>query len=332
MPTDKQANATTAPKIKVVTRSMASSKCTTLLQMPTEVLINIVKSIGVEDIGEGLKAVTRFAMTSKQSLIIAEAAVGSLKRLRSLEKRFGKPCFDVFGPKYALSWREDFREMFPNLSPKSPAPKLAYLNLNGSLSWLPPLDSVLEYPDEIESYCQETIMKEKSLNKLIAQAESLHLKFPPSFLTLAKSKDLQRRIPSSDQTHVSIGSLIRCSPETDRNAGGYVLSFLSGYKESWTANLYLDTMGQHCVLHSGEDLYPEDSDEDGDEGEGEDKEEVWKDDAVTLQALDFEEYMYHTWISEYMYHTIDELGWETLPTSKRVCEAQRAYLGRIQQS
>ncbi len=303
---------------------MASSKCTTLLNLPREILIKIIKRIGVEDIGEDLKAVTRFAMTNKQSLTIAEAAVGSLKRLRSLEMRFGKPCFEVSSAKYALSKIKDFEIMFPKIGPKSSTPDLAYLNLNGSLSWLPSLDSVLEDADEIESYCQEPIMKKKPLKKLIAQAETLHLKIPPPFLTLAKSEDLQRRIPSGDETHISFGSLIRCSPKTDRNAGGYVLSFLSGYQESWTANLYLDTMGQHCVLYSGEDLCPEDSDEDGDEGEGEDKEEVWKGDAVTLQALDFEEYMYHTWINE--------LGWKTLPTSKKLCEAQRAYLERIQQS
>lgn len=324
---NKKPNGTTGATVQMATPSMASSNLTTLHQMPIEILINVVKSIGVEDIREGLKAVTRFAMTSKQSLIVVEAAVGSLKELRSLEKRFGTPCFEVSSAKDALSEIMDFEKVFPNISPKSSAPDLAYLNLNGSLSWLPSLDSVLENGNMIDSYYSKPVMKKRSLKKLLTQAESLHLKIPPSFLTLANSEVLQRRIPGSDDTHFSFGSLIRCSPRTDRNAGGYVLGFLTGY--SWAAYLYLDTMGQHCVLYSSEDICPEDSDEDSekdeDEDKVEDKEEVWRGDAITLvklEALDFEEYIYHLWI--------DELGWKALPPWKKISEAQMAYLERIQ--
>lgn len=219
--------------------------------------------------------------------------------------------------------------MFPNIGPQSPAPDLAYLNLNGSLSWLSPLDSDSDsdsdsndYSDSDieehkETYFQEPTIKAGPLKKLMTQAERLRLTFPPSSLTLVISEDLQRRIPTTTETQSSLGSLMKCSPETDRNAGGYVSKFLSGYEASWTANLYLDTMGQHCVSYSGEDIGAEESDED------EDGQEEWTGDAITLQALDFEEYMYHIWINE--------LGWATLFKGKDLSEAQRAYLERIQE-
>lgn len=70
MPIDKRAKTTTGPTSRMVTRStairsMESSERMTLLNLPQEILFEIIKSIGVEDISEELKAVTRFAMASK---------------------------------------------------------------------------------------------------------------------------------------------------------------------------------------------------------------------------------------------------------------------------
>jgi len=328
MPANNRSITTTGPTNRMVARSMAirskaSSELMTLLKMPKEILFKIIKCIGVKKISKNLKAVTRFAMTSKQSLIIAEAAVGSLKELRSLEKRFGKPYFEVSSVKWALSEREDFMEMFPDISPESLGPDLGYLNLNGSLTWLPPLDcdsdSGRGTRDIIETCFRKPRVKARELKELIAQAKRLHLKLPPSFLTMVRSEDLQRCIPSFDDKYFFVGSLRKCTRIFDRNAGGYILRFLLN-GEDWAWNLYLDTMGQHCVFFTTEDIEDfaqEVEERDEDEDEDEDLPEKWAGGAV-LQALDFEEFMYHTWINQTL--------WETLPTGKEISEAQRTYL------
>lgn len=327
--------------VKMTTTDLASVECTTLLNLPKETLLKIIKSIGVEDISEDLRAVTRFAMTSKQSLVMVESAVGSLKELRSLEKRFGEPHFRVDGIAWAISKREDLRSMFPDITEHSMAPTLDYLKLDESLSWLSHLDPYTE--KEMEGHYPGPAIRQKPLKNLIAQAESLHLKLPTSFLTLMRSGDLQRRVPSSCAAYFTVGSLIRCPPSMDRNAGGHVLRFLSDQQGCWYSNLYLDPMGQHCVFFSDgnvDECADDDDDQDeeeGEEGEEEKEEEdedededeaqsgleTWAED-ISLQALDFEKFLYHTWMNELCYFT--------LPQEGELSEAQRTYLEHMQRS
>lgn len=110
----------------------ASVESTTLLNLPKEILFNIVKSIGLEDIISDLKAVTCLALASKQSLIVVETALGStLKELRSLEKRFGIPHFasNVCSLAALRSPRKNFRRELQKHSPESRLPQPRRLSL-----------------------------------------------------------------------------------------------------------------------------------------------------------------------------------------------------------
>jgi len=283
-------------------RSYARRHC---FSCPKEILFKIIQNIGLDNINEDIKAVTRFAMASKQSLTNVEAAVGSTsKELCSLEKRFGIPCFTPDSIAHALTQRDYLKERFHDITSESTAPNLAYLRLDGSLSWLPPLDPVNKA--EMGPHHRGPAIRSKALGKLIAEAERLHLRLAASFLTLVRSIDLQYRIPSSCAAYFEVGShFVKCPPSMDRNAGGYVIKFLQDQQGCWYASLYLDPMGQHCVFFSA--LNPHECAEEEDEDEDEDDDVVPMDafakDAV-LKAMDFEEFLYHTWMDELCYFTL----------------------------
>lgn len=167
-------------------------------------------------------------------------------------------------------------------------------------------------------YHQGPAIEPKALGRLIHDAERLHLRLPPSFLTLMSSEDLQYRIPFSCAAYFLVSSpeFVKCPPSLDRNAGGYLVKFLSDQQGCWYASLYLDTMGQHCVFVSESD--PHDFADDHDDEDMMD--DVAKD--FVLAAMGFEEYSYHTWMNEICYFT--------LPRGGELSKAQRTYLEHMQ--
>lgn len=198
-----------------------------LLHLPKEILFKIIEAIGFEDINGDVKAVTRLAMTSKQVLILVEAAAGcTFKALVSLERRFGKPQFNPDNVKEAVSQRKNLREKHPNITDSNAAPDLSYLDLNGSFSWLPPFKRRSE--ERLEPHRLGRAIAPKDLDQLIAKAKGLNLKLPTSFLTLMRSTELQHRIPSSCAACFTVPpDFVKCPPKLDRNAGGYILRFIS---------------------------------------------------------------------------------------------------------
>ena len=293
-----------------------------LLSLPNEVLYSIVKSFVREDIRNDVRVITRFAMTSKRSLLIVEAAIDcKLQYLYALEHRFGKPVFSTSsGIIYALNHRDDLKKRYPEINTTSAIPDLSYLNLDGSLSWLPPFDP--KFAARMKRCHQDPAISSKALKILIAEAERLHLRLPAAFLSLMRSKKLLNRFPSACSATFDVGPGLMEYPATaDRNAGGYVIKFMKEEQGYWYASLYLDPMGQHCVLVSGIDPHTVDK-----SGQGMDKTEMMRDYAsdATLEITDFEAWLYHVWMNETCYVA---LGNGTEPN-----DAQRLYLEHMQRA
>ena len=281
-----------------------------LLGLPKEMIYKIIQDIGFEDIQQDVKAVTRFAMTSKQSLRLAEAAAGcALKDLVSLEKRFGRSGFNPDKIGWALSRRDDLKEKYADIPENGIGPDLDYLHLDGSLSWLTPLDD--QTGEEWLTYCQGPAIGPRYLRKLIGRAKGLHLTLPPAFVRLIGNEELHNRIPSAFAAEFTCGNqFVKCPRKYDRNAAGYILRFLSDQQGCWYANLYLDPMGQHCVFTTGLDVNYADYCE---EEEGERLTEV-----IQMETTSFEEYIYHLWMNELS-------GW-TIPRGDELSEAQKMYI------
>lgn len=274
-----------------------------LLHLPKEILFKIIEAIGFEDINEDVKAVTRLAVTSKRVLILVEAAAGcTLKALVSPERRFGKPQFNPDNVIEAVSQRKNLRGKYPNITDSNAAPDLSYLDLNGSFSWLPPLRRKSE--ERMEPHRLGRAIAPKDLDQLIAKAKRLNLKLPTSFLTLMRSSDLQYRIPSSCAAYFTVPpDFVKCPPKLDRNAGDYILRFISDQQGCWYANLYLDVMGQHRVLFADLDPHSIENDiqEDGSATGAVSSVEHAFGLPVAMETKDFEEYLYHTWTNELFY-------------------------------
>ena len=151
-----------------------------LLSFPTELLFEIVRSIGLWDVNSDVKAVLRFAMTSKQSWSVAESALGcTFKELLSLERRFvAYPMRRFFVP-------EDFSDQRNShlwgLGPWNGdvCPDLSYLKLDGSLSWLKPHN-----PELATEITQVPTQRSEAIENLTAQASRQHLQIPPPFFML----------------------------------------------------------------------------------------------------------------------------------------------------
>ena len=224
-----------------------STKSTALLDLPAEIVLEIIRTIGVEDIGNDLKAVTRLAMASKQVLVMVEAAVGPLAELRSLDNRFSESCPRADGSRWIPAMGEDLKEIFPILKSEGVLADLVDLNLNGDYSWLSPRDT----RTESEVYCGRYIATTdtQTLEEFIAHAESLNLTLPSQFISEMGSTSVLDHIsfPCVVPFHVD-PYLVRCPASLDHNAGGYLAGFRADVYEGWIESLYLDTMGQHEVL------------------------------------------------------------------------------------
>jgi hypothetical protein len=130
---------------------------------------------------------------------------------------------------------------------------LDYLNLNGDLHWLQPMDEATtaeasQWPQYYETTSQER------LNELVATGKRLGLEFPPAFLTfIANSKLMERIFLGGDFFHLG-PSLVKCNPIDDNNGGGYVITILDDQQGCRYWALYVAPGGYHCVLNAP--IYP----------------------------------------------------------------------------
>ena len=240
-----------------VTASMKSSphlsvvENMSLLSFPTEILFEIIRSIGHWDVNSDIKAILRFAMTSKQSWTIAESALGcTFKELLSLERRFVADPMRHYFVTEDLSDQQDTHLWGFGPWGGGVCPDLSYLKLDGSLSWLKHHD-----PELTIEITQIPTHRSEAIENLIAQAGRHHLQIPPPFLMLLRSRTLKDCFPCfMTDTRLELGgSLIQLPSDTDNNAGGYLIKFLFSEMYGDCVSLYLDPMGQHCVLQSRSD-------------------------------------------------------------------------------
>jgi len=149
-------------------------------------------------------------------------------------------------------------------SSASTRPNLDYLDLNGDLSWLQPLDNTTA--KEMEPHHHGLAASNAQVDELIKDAERLNLALPDTFVRFIRDKDLQYRVPSCSAAYFFLGDgFRRCPPTIDKGAGGYIIRFLSDQQGCWYLSLYLDPSDQkgHCVLFSQEDPnHPSEGDED----------------------------------------------------------------------
>jgi len=266
--------------------NQALGKDSGLLDLPTELTFKIIKIIDLEDI----KALTRLAMASKSSLLMVEAATGcSLKESQHITKRFEKTHFSLDNIASQLQTCNKFSEQHPKLAAQKclRGPDLDYLNFDDSLSWLSPLSAEAE-ADEAP-YRVRPMIEPKELKKLIAQARHVRITIPPALMTLMRSEDLQECFAFGGPRFSASTYLAKCPPDTDRNAGGYVMQFLEDQQGCWYMSIYVDGMGQSCALFS---VTSPTSDYGEEEGSDERVREFMGD--TSSRELDLETFLCHT--------------------------------------
>ena len=281
-----------------------------LLDLPKEIIFKIIQDIGFEDIQVEVKAVTCLAMTSKQSLLLVEAAAGcNLRDLVSLERRFGQATFNLKNISWALSQRDDLKEQYSDFTANTFAPNLDYLSLDGSLSWLTPLDDEMDEEGKSFRYCD--LVTPEDLEKFFASAARMPFTLPAAYITWITDKELQDRLPAAScMCFPCRPEFVKCPADADQNAGGYLVRVMSDHRGCWDNYLYLDSFGGHCVLCSLNDI------DDPRLEEVSESEVILED--FWIKANTFEEYLYHTWMNNLLPFTI--------PRGDALSEAQKLYI------
>jgi len=129
---------------------------------------------------------------------------------------------------------------------------LDYLNLNGDLSWLLPLDKVT-FGQTVARHYRGPADSDHIIDSVVATAKRLSLALPNVFVNIMCSENLQKRMPLGGPFFIlgPVG-LLKCPAAVDGGAGGYIIRFFSDQQASFFYSLYLDTKG-HCILSTLED-------------------------------------------------------------------------------
>lgn len=160
---------------------------------------------------------------------------------------------------------------------------LGWMNLDGSLAWLEPLDEKLRETMAVYSSGSKPPAEPDEVERLSDQAVDRGLVLPPGFVSFIRSPEYHRRMASTSAWFFTLEKMIPCPPEVDGGEGGYLVMFHSDQQGCGFAYLYLSPKGHHCVLFSLMDLYED--------------EEVAKED-FTLAGLTFEEYLVERYYTE----------------------------------
>lgn len=129
-----------------------------------------------------------------------------------------------------------------------PEYRIAFLDWNESLHWLPPVS------DEVLAWCEDEPRADAlafaDAMLLCEAAKRLDLTIPPSFLTFMSDVKLQLRLPHSfwmpDRTNIP-----KASELITNGQDGYVLDFCYQYRRGADArmwSLWLGPQGSHCVV------------------------------------------------------------------------------------
>ncbi|MGI0490179.1 hypothetical protein ACN4EG_00090 [Alkalinema pantanalense CENA528] len=166
---------------------------------------------------------------------------------------------------------------------------------------------------------QVTVIEEK--------ASELGLRLPPAWVQFLKSAELFCRIRSVTCCYFELGESFIPFPVEQTGENGYLMLFLSDSQSCVLWYLYINPVGEHCVISSNRRLYPgifEDQ-----QTEKEELGDNWDEDldAIHLHfcASSFEEFIYRFWIENEIWFKVQPPRQCEIHREAPLSEAQQAY-------
>lgn len=178
-----------------------------------------------------------------------------------------------------------------------PIPKLA-----PDCAWLPPLHPTIDA--EMEDYRLDEKAKyeyARQLKTIEREAISLGIELPSTFLALARSFELQERIPSCTACYFDLPERIIESPFRQ---GDFILRFLNDQQVCVCWYIYLPTNAPHFVISSSADY-----DEpflDSIDFEASPKLVQNCMESTSIAAKSFDEFIYRFWIENVIWFKLNE--------------------------
>ncbi|KAH7266470.1 hypothetical protein NW759_015005 [Fusarium solani] len=290
-----------------------------LLSLPQELLLKVVKELHLADVETLAQTFNRRIHATCMPFLTKRIA--ARKHSNRMKECFG--THEARGHLYKLSGDVAEQLGFDGVDeisiPEGPT-SVEYLDLNGDLSWMEPLDP--HTAQSMEPYHQGPAAEDpKLIDKLIADAEKLGLELPPGFVTFMRSEELQYRIPSAQAAYFTLAEdgFRKCPDKLDNGLGGYIIRFFVDQQWCWVWNLYIYP-GGNAVLGSPGDLNcdPEEAaDQLLEEGRAT-QEEIDKaremgfpltyamENDLVLHSLGFEEFLATTYYEELMFFVMHE--------------------------
>jgi hypothetical protein len=139
----------------------------------------------------------------------------------------------------------------------SPPDLRGWMKLDGSFQWLAALDdeTARQMAPHTGMEGQRSVAPDWQIDLVVKAAEELGLTLPQGFEKFVRSFRLHHRIPSFNAWYFRLSKLVKCPPEFDDDAGGYLQRFHCDQQHCAFNYLYMNPAGNHCVLHSSVDVY-----------------------------------------------------------------------------
>ncbi|RMJ11791.1 hypothetical protein CDV36_008562 [Fusarium kuroshium] len=286
-----------------------------LLTLPQELLLKVVKELHLADVETLAQTFNKRIHATCMPFLTKRIA--ARKHSNRMKECFG--AVETRSHLFKLSGDVAEQLGFDGVDeieiPQGPT-SVEYLNLNGDLSWMVPLD-----PQTMMGYDQGPAARNpKFIDKLIADAKKLGLELPPGFVTFMRSEELQYRIPSAQAAYFTLAEdgFRKCPDKIDNGLGGYIIRFFVDQQWCWVWNLYIYPGGS-AVLGSPGDLNrdpKEAADQLLEEGRAT-QEEIDRakemgfplayamENDLVLHSLGFEEFLATTYYEELIFFTMD---------------------------
>ncbi|KAJ4185349.1 hypothetical protein NW767_004411 [Fusarium falciforme] len=210
-----------------------------LLSLPQELLLKVVKELHLADVETLAQTFNRRIHATCMPFLTKRIAA------RKHSKRM-KECFGTYNTQsHLFKLSEDIAEQLgfdgvDEISIPDGPTSVEYMNLNGDLFWMEPLDP--HTARRMEPHHRGPAAGDpKLIDKLIADAEKLGLELPPGFVTFMRSEELQYRIPSAQAAFFLLGEdgFRKCPDKIDNGLGGYIIRFFVDQQWCWVWSLYI---------------------------------------------------------------------------------------------
>ncbi|RSL41107.1 hypothetical protein CEP53_012961 [Fusarium sp. AF-6] len=289
-----------------------------LLTLPQELLLKAVKELHLADVETLAQTFNKRIHATCMPFLTKRIA--ARKHSNRMKECFGtlETRSHLFKLSDEIAEQLGFNGVDEIKIPQGPT-SVEYLNLNGDLSWMVPLDP--QTAQTMMSYHQGPAARNpKFIDKLIADAKKLGLELPPGFVTFMRSEELQYRIPSAQAAYFTLAEdgFRKCPDKIDNGLGGYIIRFFVDQQWCWVWNLYIYPGGS-AVLGSPGDLNcdpKEAADQLLEEGRAT-QEEIDRakemgfpltyamENDLVLHSLGFEEFLATTYYEELIFFTMD---------------------------